>query len=170
MVNETLNCFFLLKSSIYLSCIWSSLSEDIIVDSDSFSDLNPQQSNNWSITINNNCDKCDYQLTSLLSKFVDESKRTISVGQLLGSSMQSASANELAASSSSSNLNEELKQTSLNKLSSARSTSKQLDRVYNMSSNMMEKATNRMKTINSNETLPLSKTLLDLLMDVGNPF
>ena len=151
-----------------MSCIWSSLSEDIIVDSDSFSDLNPQQSNNWSITINNNCDKCDYQLTNLLSKFFDESKRTISVGQLLGSSMQSASTNELALSSSSSNLNEELKQASLNKLSSARSTSKQLDRVYNMSSNMMEKATNKMKTINSNETLPLSKSLLDLLMDVGS--
>jgi Rab3 GTPase-activating protein catalytic subunit len=71
--------------SLYLSCVWSNLSEDIIIDSDSFSDLNAQRSNDWSLTVNTICDKCDLQLTNLLIRFCEEAKRTISINQVLTS-------------------------------------------------------------------------------------
>ena len=153
------------SSSIYLSCVWSNLSEDIVVDSDTFSDLNPQQSNDWSITVNNVSDRCDLQLTSLLIKFSEEIKRTIGVNQLLGPALTAA------AAPSSDNATEELKWNSLEKLSAASSNpgTRRLDRVYNLSSAMMEKAANKMKLLSINDPnyLPLDKGFLDFIMDVN---
>jgi Rab3 GTPase-activating protein catalytic subunit len=129
------------------------------VDSETFTDLSPQQSNEWSLTVNNVCDKCNFQLTDMLSNFCEELKRTIGVTQLVGQA--SASAN----SSIGSNMNqlavdEEYKRMALQKL-----TSSPLDQVYNLSSNIVEKATNRMRMLNVNDSLlPLDKGFLDFIM------
>ena len=136
-----------------------------MVDSDSFSDLNPQQSNDWSITVNSVSDRCDLLLTNLLLKFADEIKRTIGVNQLLGPALSAA------AGVSSENVNEELKWNSLEKLSAASTLAgtRRLDRVYNLSSAMMEKAANKMKALSLNDPnyLPLDKGFLDFIMDVS---
>ena len=131
--------------------MWSNLSEDIIVDNDSYSDLNPQNSNEWAITLNNNIEKCDFKLINVLSKYIDESRKSIGVGQLIGS---------MSSSSSTSNLSEELKQSSLKKLTS--------NRVMDLSVNMMETAANKMKMLNLNDPtiLPLDKPFLDYIMNV----
>lgn len=143
---------------MYLSCVWSNLSEDLIVDSESFTDLNPQQSNDWSITLNNLLDKCSLQLTSLLYKFNDELKRTITVNQLLGNS---SSASLLA------DADDAIKRAPLEKLAAGGSHSRRLDQMVNLSSNIVEKATNKMKILNVNDALlPLDKGFLDFIMDV----
>lgn len=133
-----------------MSCVWSNLSEDIIVDNDSFSDLNPQHSNDWSIILNNNLEKCQFNLTSALEKYINESRKTISVSQLLGA---------MSSSSSAPDLNEELKQASLKKLTSNR---------IDLSANLMETAANKIKLLNLNDptSLPLNKKFLDYVMDV----
>lgn len=144
--------------SIYLSCVWSNLSEDIIYDSDSYSDLNPIRSSDWTITLNTICDKCDMQLTNLLENFIEETKRTISVTQLIG-------AKEKFTDESG---EEELKRASLNKLAAAGSGSKKLDQVYNMSSNIVNRAADRMKVLSINDALlPLDREVLDYIMDVS---
>ena len=149
---------------MYLSCIWSNLSEDIIVDNESFTDLNPQYSNDWSITISNIMDKCDLQLTNLLLKYTDELKRTISVTQLLGGISSSSSTSQLFDTQNS-NINEELKKSSLQKLTNAKSAIR-LDHVYNLSSNVMDLAANKMKALNLNDSsLPLDKGLMEYIMD-----
>lgn len=143
-----------------MSCIWSNLSEDIVVDSESFTDLNPQHSIDWSVTLNNLCERCDYQLTNSLHKYFDEIKRTISVNQLVGSAI-------LSLSPEQENQNEELKQKSLQKLTSSNSASRRLDKMYYLSSNIVEKASNKMKALNVNDnSLPLDKGFLDFIMDV----
>jgi Rab3 GTPase-activating protein catalytic subunit len=77
----------------------------------------------------------------------------------------------LTASSSSNavnneSVNEELKWASLQKLSTSKSATRRLDHVYNLSSNMMEKASNKMKSLNLNDVnLPLDKGFLDFIMD-----
>lgn len=144
-------------SSIYLSCVWSNLSEDIVVDSESFSDLNPQHSNDWSLTLNNICDKCDFQLSNFLNKYLEELKRTISVNQLVGSATSSV------VNSDQESLAEEIKY----KLTSS-SSARRLDKMYNLSSNLVGKATNRMRILNINEnSLPLDKGFLDFIMGVS---
>ena len=152
----------LYSSSIYLSSVWSNLSEDIIVDSESFTDLSPQQSNDWSITVKNLCEKCDFQLSELLTKFIEELRRTIGVAQLVGGS---ASANTSLASNMNQmecGSNEELKRASLSKLTGGKS---RLNQVYSLSSNMMEKATSHMQLLNVNDALlPLDKDFLDFIM------
>ncbi|CAF0883999.1 unnamed protein product [Brachionus calyciflorus] len=145
--------------SIYLSCIWSNLSEDIIVDSESYSDLNPQHSNDWCITLNNLLDKCEYQLTSSLYKYLDELKRTISVSQLIGPT-------GLSINSNMDPQVEELKNKSLQKLTSSSSAARRLDKMYFVGSNIVEKATSRMKALNTSENqLPIDKGFLDFIMD-----
>lgn len=86
-----------------------------------------------------------------MDKFVSQSKKSISVSQLLGS---------MTPSYSLSDLNEEMKQTSLKKLTS--------NRVMDLSANMMESASNKMKFLNLNDpsNLPLDKKLLDFVMHV----
>ena len=144
--------------SVFLSCVWSNLSEDIIYDSDSYSDLNPIRSNDWTITLNTICDKCDMQLTNLLENFIEETKRTISVAQIIGSKEKSQ--NDTS--------DEELKKASLNRLASVGSGSKKLDQVYNISTNIVNRAADRMKVLNINDALlPLDKEILDYIMDVG---
>jgi hypothetical protein len=55
----------------------------MIVDSETYTDLDPLQSSDWSISLN--CiDDADLQLTNTLSKFYDQLKRTISVAQIIG--------------------------------------------------------------------------------------
>lgn len=122
------------------------------MDNDSYSDLNPQNSNEWAITLNNNIDKCDFKLINSLGKFIDESRKSIGVGQLIGSMS--------ASSSVGSNLSEELKQSSLKKLTS--------NRVMDLSANMMETAASSMKMLNLNDPtiLPLDKQFLDYIMNV----
>ena len=143
-----------------MSCIWPNLSEDLIVDNDSYSNLNPLQSPEWALTVNSICDKCDFQLTNSLIRFLDEMKKTVSINQVLGA--------QFIQSPSSNNLNEDLKKASLNKLTS-KPVNRQIDRVYNLSSNMMEKASNKMKNLNMNDpyNLPLDKGFLDFIMDVS---
>jgi hypothetical protein len=71
------------------------------------------------------------------------------------------------ASLASDQLNEELKKSSLQKLTTSKSATRRLDRVYNLSSNMIEKATNKIKIGNLNEILlPLDKDFLDFIMEV----
>lgn len=141
-----------------MSCVWSNLSEDIIYDSDSYSDLNPIRSSDWTITLNTICDKCDMQLTNLLENFIEETKRTISVAQIIGTNDKSSDENG----------DEELKRASLNKLAAAGSGSKKLDQVYNMSSNIVNRAADRMKVLSINDALlPLDKDVLDYIMDVS---
>lgn len=135
--------------SIYLSSVWSNLSEDIIVDSELFSDLNPLHSNDWTLTVNNLSERCEFQLTQMLSKFCDELKRTIGVHQII-----STNASETA--------DEELKRMSLQRLTKSR-----LDHVYSIGSNLVEKASSQMKILNLND-LPLDKDFLDFIMDVRN--
>jgi hypothetical protein len=127
------------------------LSEDIIVDNDSYSDLNPHNSNEWGITLNNNIEKCDFKLINALNKYIDESRKSIGVSQLIGS---------MSSSSLASNISEELKQSSLKKLTS--------NRVMDLSANMMETAANKMKMLNINDPtiLPLDKPFLDYIMNV----
>lgn len=155
--------------SIYLSCVWSNLSEDIIVDNEAFSDLNPQQSNDWSITIFDFFEKCDIQLTKLLFKLNDGLKRTITVNQILGG-MKSSTSNTSIVSGANEDIDDQLKRVTLEKLtnSSSLTGSKRLDRVVNLSSNIMEKATNKMKIMNLNDDLqvPLDQGFLDYIMDV----
>jgi Rab3 GTPase-activating protein catalytic subunit len=149
---------------MYLSCIWSNLSEDIIVDNESFTDLNPQYSNDWSLTISNIMDKCDLQLTNLLLKYTEELKRTISVAQLLGGLSSNSSTTQLFDVQNS-NINEELKKSSLQKLTNAKSAIR-LDHVYNLSSNVMDLAASKMKALNINDSsLPLDKGLMEFIMD-----
>ncbi len=119
--------------------------------------MNPQQSNDWSLTINNVCDKCNYQLTDLLLKFCEELKRTIGVNQLVG---QASSANSSISSNMNQMADDEVKRMALQKLTSSR-----LDQVYNLSSNIVEKATSRMRILNINDSLlPLDKGFLDFIM------
>ncbi len=74
---------FFNQSTIYLSCIWPSLSEDMIVDSETYTDLDPLQSSDWSISLS--CiDDVELQLSNTLQKFNEQSKRTISVSQIIG--------------------------------------------------------------------------------------
>lgn len=160
----------LIKRSIYLSCVWSNLSEDIVVDNEAFTDLNPQQSNDWSVTLFNTLDKCDLELTDLLYKFADQLKRTITVSQLLRAATSSSN---LAASSSSSQIagsaDDEQARKALDRLATAGSASgsRRIDRVVNLGSNIVEKATNRMKiNLNDETVLPLDKGFLDYIMDV----
>jgi Rab3 GTPase-activating protein catalytic subunit len=143
-------------------CVWSNLSEDIIVDNETYSDLNPTHSNEWSLILNNNIDKCDFKLINSLNKFIDESKKTISVNQLIGGTMMTAS----------NSIDDDLKQSSLKKLTSSNL------RVLDISSNMIETAAIKMKNLqlNNNEInqqLPLDKKFLDFIMqylfpDVNN--
>ncbi len=156
------------------------MSEDIIVDSESFTDLCPQQSNDWSIIVNNLTERCDYQLTNLLSSFVEELKRTISVSQLIGtnnnnsssnsnssSQLQMSSNNESSGQFFDSTTSDEAKiAATLQKMTSSKAS--RLDRVYNLSSNIVEKATNKIKILNLNDNtyLPLDKGFLDFIMDV----
>lgn len=162
-------------SSIYLSCVWSNLSEDIVVDNEAFIDLNPQQSNDWSLTLFTMFERCELQLTDALFKFADHLKRTITVSQLLGGSYSvtsSASSSSLAGMASSAGDDEEqLKKAALDKLatSSSSSASRRLDRMVNLSSNIVEKATNKMRINLINDdpgSLPLDKGFLDYIMDV----
>lgn len=144
-------------------CVWSNLSEDIIVDNETYSDLNPTHSNEWSLILNNNIDKCDFKLINSLNKFIDESKKTISITQLIGGTMLTSGSNSI---------DDDLKQSSLKKLTSSNL------RVLDISSNMMETAANKMKNLqlNNNEInqqLPLDKKFLDFIMqylfpDVNN--
>ena len=124
-------------------------------------------------------DKCEFQLTSLLTSYIEELKRTISVNQLIANSSAAiATSDNLAAPnaqttlptsfSTSDHLNEELKKSSLQKLTSSKSATRRLDRVYNLSSNMIEKATNKIKIGNLNDVLlPLDKEFLDFIMEVS---
>lgn len=66
-----------------MSCIWPSLSEDMIIDSETYSDLDPLKSNDWSIYLST-IDDLELQLTQMLQKFYDQLKKTISVAQVLG--------------------------------------------------------------------------------------
>jgi len=124
-------------------------------------------------------DKCEFQLTSLLTSYIEELKRTISVNQLIANSSAAiAKSDNFAAPnaqptlptsfSTSDHLNEELKKSSLQKLTSSKSATRRLDRVYNLSSNMIEKATNKIKIGNLNDVLlPLDKEFLDFIMEVS---
>ena len=121
-------------------------------------------------------------MTSLLQSYIEELKRTISVNQLIAASSTAAntSTTDIYAMSSTNNttttttaslssdqLNEELKKSSLQKLTTSKSATRRLDRVYNLSSNMIEKATNKIKIGNLNEILlPLDKDFLDFIMEV----
>jgi hypothetical protein len=120
-------------------------------------------------------DKCEFQLTSLLTSYIEELKRTISVNQLIANSSAAiATSDNLTAPttlptsySTSDHLNEELKKSSLQKLTSSKSATRRLDRVYNLSSNMIEKATNKIKIGNLHDVLlPLDKEFLDFIMEV----
>ena len=74
----------------------------------------------------------------------------------------------MQGSDSTLDINEELKKSSLQKLTAGNSPMRRLDRVYNMSSNMLERATNKMKIANLNEALlPLDKDFLDFIMGVS---
>lgn len=142
-----------------MACTWSNLSEDIIVDSDSYNDLNPLHSNHWTITLNNILDKCEYNLSNALNQYLNELKRTITVAQLIGQANLNL-AQDLST--------EELKQKSLQKLTSSGSAVRKLDQMYNIGSNIMEKATNKMKILNINDaSLPIDKGFLDFIMDVS---
>lgn len=140
------------------------------MDNEAFTDLNPQQSNDWSLTVFNVIEKCDLQLTDSLFKLYDGIKRTITVSQLLGG-VKSSSSNFSIASASNDDADDQFKRATLDKLatSSSLTGSKRLDRVVNLSSNIVEKAANKMKTININDDLqlPLDKGLLDYIMDVS---
>ena len=121
-------------------------------------------------------------MTSLLLSYIEELKRTISVNQLIAASSTAANTSTTdiyamystnntttttTASLSSDQLNEELKKSSLQKLTTSKSATRRLDRVYNLSSNMIEKATNKIKIGNLNEILlPLDKDFLDFIMEV----
>jgi len=96
-------------------------------------------------------------MTNTLNKFIEESKRTISVHQLIGVHSSQSSSQEGVIGS------EAVKQASLNKLAAVGS-----HRVYNMSSNIVEKAANKMKILNINDSLlPLDKKVLDFIMNVS---
>lgn len=157
--------------SIYLSCVWSNLSEDIVVDNDAFTDLNPQQSNDWTITFFNVIEKCDLQLTDSLGKLNEGLKRTITASQLLGNVKNSTSNTSISSATNiSDDMNDQLKRATLEKLTASSSStgSRRLDKMVNLSSNIVEKAANKMKTININDhfPLPLDKGFLDYIMDV----
>ena len=117
-----------------------------------------------SLIIHNQFDKCQFQLSNLLEKFIEELKRTIGVNQLLGTSINSS----VISGSTNNNenfdcVNEELKRSSLKKLTSKT----KIDHVYDLSTNIVEKATSRIKVINLNEEqLPLDKSFLDFIMNV----
>jgi hypothetical protein len=159
--------------------VWSNLSEDLVTDSDSYADLNPQHSNDWSIIVNTMCDRCDIQMSATLAKFVDELKRTIGVNQLINASIVQQQ-QTISPSSSSSTLdaaaNSDASQL-LDKISTSKmpAATRSLDRVYNLSSSMMEKASNKMKSklvgasASDNYSLPLDKRFLDYIMDVSKP-
>ena len=148
-----------------MSCVWSNLSEDIVTDSESFCDLNPQQSNDWSITINNMMDKCDLRLTRLLERYVDEMKRTISVGQLLGSSSGSMPGAGVGGGLDPAyTLNEELRRSSLQKLTKSANSSISVG-VSSSGSNLASK----IKILNINDTqLPLDRGFMDYILDCIN--
>ena len=111
------------------------------------------------MTINTSLDKCEFQLTSLLISYIEELKRTIGINQLIVNSGENFS--------STSDPNEELKKISLEKLTSSKSGIRRLERVYNFSSNMIEKATNKIRITNLNDImLPLDKEFLDFIMEV----
>ena len=57
----------------------------MIIDSESYSDLDPLKSNEWSINLTTLDDQLDLQLTQLLQGFYDQLKKTISVSQILSS-------------------------------------------------------------------------------------
>jgi hypothetical protein len=144
-------------SSIYLSCVWSNLSEDIVTDSESFCDLNPQQSTDWSITINNMMDKCDMRLARLLERYTDEMKRTISVGQLLVTNTSTATIGGGAVgvldTATTTLLNEELRRTSLQRL-----TKSSGDSGTNLASKI------NLLTLNDAQ-LPLDKGFMEFILD-----
>jgi hypothetical protein len=103
-------------------------------------------------------DQCEYQLTTSLNKYLEELKRTISVSQLVG--MASINLNQSTDAQI-----EELKQ----KLTSSSSAARKLDKMYYMSSNIVEKATRALNTNNENQ-LPIDKGFLDFTMDVSYIF
>ncbi len=93
----------------------------------------------------------------MLTKFCEELKRTIGVNQLVG---QASSANSSISSNMNQLADEEVKRMALQKLTGSR-----LDQVYNLSSNIVEKATSRMRMLNINDgLLPLDKGFLDFIM------
>jgi len=101
-------------------------------------------------------------MTNTLNRFLEECKRTISVHQLIGSQTSQTVGQDGDLAS------ETVKQASLSKLAAVGSQSQRLDRVYNMSSSMVEKAANKMKILNINDSLlPLDKRTLDFIMDVS---
>ncbi len=55
----------------------------MIIDSETYTDLDPLQSSDWSISLNV-IDEVELQLTNTLQKFYDQLKRTISVAQIIG--------------------------------------------------------------------------------------
>jgi len=134
-----------------LSCSWCNLSEDIVVESD----LSPQQSNDWSLIVDNVMDKCDYKLTTLLSKYHDQLRKTIGINQLLN--LKASESNEFGQTA----------RASLRKLMQPKSKVQQLDQLVSMSSNVMNQVTLRIPRMPSVDdfTLPLDKQMLDYLMD-----
>lgn len=97
-----------------------------------------------------------------MNKLLLETKRTISVHQLIGSP------SNMSNSEVDPGVNEGLKQLSLQKLSSAGNKGKKLNRMYDASSNIVEKATSKIVNLNMADTyLPLDKMTLDYIMDVS---
>lgn len=112
-------------------------------------------------------EKCDLQLTNSLNKLNDNLKCTITVNQQLGGLKPSKSNLSVTTSGDT---DEYAKRATIEKLSMSANTSgsKQLDSVVNLGSNIVDKATSKIKTIslNDNLQLPLEKEFLDYIMDV----
>ena len=132
----------------------------MIIDSESYSDLDPLKSNDWAINLTT-LEELSLQLTQLLQGFYDQLKKTISVNQVLSTliNVSEASLNVPA---------EDYKQ-SLEKLTNPLAKTSTHRTLRSLMKPVVDKATTTMKQLNSISTeAPLNKEILDDIMNVKN--
>ena len=112
----------------------------MIIDSESYSDLDPLKSNDWAINLTT-LEELSLQLTQLLQGFYDQLKKTISVNQVLSTliNVSEASLNVPA---------EDYKQ-SLEKLTNPLAKTSTHRTLRSLMKPVVDKATTTMKQLNS---------------------
>jgi hypothetical protein len=131
----------------------------MIIDSESYSDLDPLKSNEWSINLTTLDDQLDLQLTQLLQGFYDQLKKTISVSQILSSLVSVTDINSTIQA-------EDYKQ-SLERLTNPLTKTSTHRTLRSLMKPVVEKATTTIKQLNAiSSEAPLKKELLDYIINV----